>query len=330
MRCDIAVIGGGHNGLVAAALLARGGLDTLLLERRETLGGACVTEELWRGYRVSRAAYVAGLLRPAVLSELDLARHGLELLPRDPASHTPLPDGRRLLLGRDAAENTRQIAQFSRRDAERFPAYEALLDRVARALEPLLDATPPDPGRPHPRDLWPLLRAGGAALRLGGDLPVALQLLLGPARGALESWFESEPLLGTLGTDAVIGAWASPSTPGTGYVLFHHVMGETGGARGVWAYVRGGMGGLTDALASAARAAGVESPRGHVCRSASVRLLRVARLSVRAAMVRWRTVRSGAAWHQCRDPRSGLFGCAYLFAERVQPGPEPVSTDTVR
>ncbi len=262
MRCDIAVIGGGHNGLVAAALLARGGLDTLLLERRETLGGACVTEELWRGYRVSRAAYVAGLLRPAMLSELDLARHGLELLPRDPASHTPLPDGRRLLLGRDAAENARQIAQFSRRDAERFPAYEALLDRVARALEPLLDATPPDPGRPHPRDLWPLLRAGGAALRLGGDLPVALQLLLGPARGALESWFESEPLLGTLGTDAVIGAWASPSTPGTGYVLFHHVMGETGGARGVWAYVRGGMGGLTDALAGAARAAGARLRTG--------------------------------------------------------------------
>ena len=184
MRCDIAVIGGGHNGLVAAALLARGGLDTLVLERRETLGGACVTEELWPGYRVSRAAYVAGLLRPAVLRELDLSRHGLELLPRDPASHTPLPDGRRLLLGRDAAENARQIAQFSARDAERFPAYEALLDRTARALEPLLDATPPDPGRPHPRDLWPLLRAGGAALRLGAELPAALQLLLGPARGA--------------------------------------------------------------------------------------------------------------------------------------------------
>jgi phytoene dehydrogenase-like protein len=148
---------------VAAALLARRGLDVLVLERREVLGGACVTEELWPGYRVSRAAYVAGLLRPAVLRELDLARHGLELLPRDPASHTPLPDGRRLLLGRDPAANARQIAQFSRRDAERFAAYESLLDRVARSLEPLLDAPPPDPGRPRPRDLWPLLRAGSAA-----------------------------------------------------------------------------------------------------------------------------------------------------------------------
>lgn len=258
MRCDIALIGGGHNGLVAAATLARRGLRTVVLERRETLGGACVTEELWPGFRVSRAAYVVGLLRPAVLRELDLARHGLVLLGREPASHTPLPDGSRLLLGADAVENARQIRRFSPRDAGRYPAYEALLDRIARGLEPLLDATPPDFARPRPRELLPLLRVGLALARLGGELPAALQLLLGSARSALEGWFESEPLRGTLATDAVIGAFAPPSAPGTGYVLFHHVMGETGGARGVWAYVRGGMGGLTDALAAAARGAGAE------------------------------------------------------------------------
>ncbi len=258
MGCDIAVIGGGHNGLVAAALLARRGLSVRVFERREQLGGACVTEELWPGFRVSRAAYVVGLLRPAVLRELELGRHGLVLLPRDPASHTPLPDGRRLLLGVDAAANARSIAQFSPRDAQRYPAYVALLDRVARALEPLLDAPPPDPRRPRARDLGRLARAGLALLRLRGDLPRAVQLLLGPARSALEGWFESEPLRGTLATDAVIGAWASPSTPGTGYVLFHHGMGETGGVRGVWAYVRGGMGGFSEALAAAAREAGAE------------------------------------------------------------------------
>jgi len=256
VRCEIAVIGGGHNGLVAAALLARRGLDVRVFERRDQLGGACVTEELWPGFRVSRAAYVVGLLRPAVQRELDLGRHGLSLLPRDPASHTPLPDGRRLLLGADPEANARSIAQFSPRDAERFPHYEAFLDRLARAFEPLLDAPPPNPLGLRARDLGRLSRAGWALLRLRRDLPRAAQLLLGPARGALEGWFESEPLRGTLATDAVIGAWAAPSAPGTGYVLLHHVMGETGGARGVWAYVRGGMGALADALADAAREAG--------------------------------------------------------------------------
>ena len=258
MRCDIAVIGGGHNGLVAAAYLARAGLRTLVLERRSLLGGACVTEELWPGFRVSRAAYVAGLLRPALVRELGLEARGLSLLRRDPSSFTPLPDGPGLLLGSDAEANRRSIAHFSARDAARYADYEAFLDRVARALEPALDAPPPDPARLRPRDLPLLLRLSAGAWRLRGDLARAERLLLGPARTTLEAWFESEPLRGTLATDAVIGAWASPSTPGTGYVLFHHVMGETGGSRGVWAYVKGGMGALADALASAARDAGAE------------------------------------------------------------------------
>jgi phytoene dehydrogenase-like protein len=258
MRCDTIVIGAGHNGLVAAAYLARAGLRTLVLERRPLLGGACVTEELWPGFRISRAAYVAGLLRPALLRELGLGGRGLRLLAREPSSYTPLPDGGGLLLGADLEASCRAIQRISTRDAARYPAYERFLDRVARCFEPLLDAPPPDPARLGWRDLRLLARLGLGAFRLREDLARATQLLLGAARPALEGWFESEPLRGTLATDAVIGAWASPSTPGTGYVLFHHVMGETDGARGVWAYVRGGMGALSEAIAAAARAEGAE------------------------------------------------------------------------
>ncbi len=263
---DALIVGGGHNGLAAAAYLARAGLRTRLYERRPLLGGACVTEELWPGYRVSRAAYVAGLLRPALVRELGLEARGLRLLRRDPSSFTPLRDGRSLLLGSDAAANHAEIAAFSALDAQRYPDYEGFLDRIARALEPLLDVRPPDATRPRLRDVAALARSGLAMLRLRGELPGALALLLGPARPVLEEWFESEPLRSTLATDAVIGAWASPSSPGTGYVLFHHVMGETGGARGVWAYVQGGMGALSEALAAAARDAGAE-----ICTSAPVR-----------------------------------------------------------
>jgi phytoene dehydrogenase-like protein len=258
VRTDVVVIGGGHNGLVAGAYLARAGLRTVVLERRAVLGGACVTEEVWPGYRVSRAAYVAGLLRPRVIEELELPRHGLRLLRRAPSSYTPLPDGRGLLLGPDAAQNHEQIAAFSARDAERYPQYEAFLDRVARLIEPQLDAPPPNLARPSIGDLRSLARLAFGALRLRRELPEALALLLGPARPALETWFESEPLRATLATDAVIGAWAPPSAPGTGYVLFHHVMGETHGERGVWAYVEGGMGALPAAIAAAAREAGAE------------------------------------------------------------------------
>ena len=255
---DAVVVGGGHNGLTAAAYLARAGLRTLVLEARDRLGGACVTEELWPGYHVSRAAYVLGLLRPVVLRELRLARHGLRLLPRNPSSYTPLPDGAGLCLGPDRAATCASIRCFSERDARAYPAYEAMLDRAARAIDPLLDAPPPDPARLQWQDLPLLARALRAGLGLRRDLPRLLALLLGPARASLEAWFESEPLRSTLATDALIGAWAAPSTPGTGYVLFHHVMGETEGARGVWAYVQGGMGRLSQALAGAARQAGAE------------------------------------------------------------------------
>jgi phytoene dehydrogenase-like protein len=259
---DAVVIGGGHNGLAAAAYLARAGIETVLFERRELLGGACTTEELWPGFRVSRAAYVAGLLRPVLLRELGLAVRGLRLLPRNPSSFTPIPGERGLLLGPDRERCREEIRHFSRSDADRFGDYEDMLDRAAAVIEPMLDLPPPDPAHLHLRDVPPLLRLLRGAISLRRDLPRILSLLLGPARPTLESWFESEPLRATLATDAIIGAWASPSTPGTGYVLFHHVMGETDGNRGVWAYVEGGMGRLSEALAAAAREAGAEIRTG--------------------------------------------------------------------
>ncbi len=269
---DCVIIGGGHNGLVAAAYLARAGHRVCVLERRHVLGGACTTEELWPGYKVSTAAYVISLFLPEIIRDLRLNDHGLKILPRNPSSFTPLPDGRSLLLGSDTAANQREIAQFSQRDAERYPQYEALLERVAKAIEPTLQKPAPDL-LPLPRswrrigigkrlrDLRTGLRMFRALAGLGSDLPAALELLSGAARPLLERWFESEALRATLGTDAIIGAFNSISAPGSAYVLLHHVMGEAGGARGVWGYVQGGMGGLAQALEGACRELGVEIRR---------------------------------------------------------------------
>jgi phytoene dehydrogenase-like protein len=256
---DAIVIGGGHNGLVAACYLARANRKVLVLERRDVLGGACVTEEnVFAGYKVSTAAYVNSLFRPEIVRDLRLRDYGFETLERNPASFTPFDDGRYLMLGVGPREDLAEIAKFSRRDAERYPQYERMLGRVASAVEPLLASVPPNVARPGLRDFFELVRTGLRFRRLGPGLGEAVELLAGAARPLLDRWFESEQLKATLATDAIIGAFASPSMPGTAYVLFHHVMGETNGKKGVWSYVRGGMGGLTRALAEAARALGAE------------------------------------------------------------------------
>ena len=255
---DAIIIGGGHNGLVTACYLARAKWKVLVLERRGLVGGACVTEEtIFPGFKVSTAAYVNSLFRPQIIRDLRLKDYGFEVVERNPSSFSPFPDGRSLTLGADEAMNEREIAKFSAKDAAAYPKYLAMLERVATVIEPTLDQIPPNVLRPGIGDLLSLGQLGLKAKQLDGAMGEAIEVLTGAARPILDRWFESEELKATLATDAIIGAFAAPSMPGTAYVLFHHVMGETNGARGVWSYVRGGMGGLTQALARAAADLGV-------------------------------------------------------------------------
>lgn len=269
---DCVIIGAGHNGLIAAAYLAKAGKKVCVLERRSVIGGCSVTEELWPGYKISTASYVLSLLLPEIMDDLQLKQNGLKILPRNPSSFTPTRDGRHLLLGPDQAFNQQQIAKFSQRDAAAFPKYEALLEAVADQLEPILSTTAPDllplPSSWRKRSLgkklsdartgWQLFNRFSA---LGEKLPEAIELLTGAARPVLERWFESDVLRATLATDAVIGAFASISAPGTAYVLLHHVMGTAGGARGVWGYVQGGMGELAEATWRVCQQLGVQLVR---------------------------------------------------------------------
>lgn len=266
---DCVIVGGGHNGLVCAAYLAKAGWKVLVLERRPLVGGCAVTEEPWPGFRISTASYVVSLLLPEIERDLKLADHGYKVLTRNPSSFTPTEDGRYLLLGPDREFNRQEIARFSEKDAEAFPRYEALLERVAECLEPVLSETPPDllplPAewrkvgmRKKLRDARKGWKLYGALRQLGEELPEAIELLTGSATAILNRWFESDVLKATLATDAIIGNFQPISAPGTAYVLLHHVMGSAGGARGVWGYVEGGMGALSNAIAEAAGSFGAE------------------------------------------------------------------------
>jgi phytoene dehydrogenase-like protein len=256
---DAIVIGAGHNGLVTAAYLARAGWSVLVLERRHLVGGACVTEALWPGYRVSSAAYLVSLMQPKVVRDLELERFGYHVLPKDPAYFAPYRDGRHLFMYADQARTCAEIARYSRRDAERYPSYEQFVARVARFIEPLLLQSPPNLPPRGAADMWALARLGLRALGTRPDRFGELaRMFTGSARDVLDDWFESDELKTALATDGVIGSSAGPGTPGTAYVLLHHVMGGVGGVRGLWGFLRGGMGALSEAIATSARAHGAE------------------------------------------------------------------------
>lgn len=239
-----------------------------ILERRHVIGGAAVTEEIVPGYKFSRASYVLSLLRPQIYQDLELKKYGLKVYLRDPNAYTPLLEPRyihgnrvsSLLLGRDAEQNRRQIAQFSSKDAKMYGEFERFLERIVDAIEPLLDQPPvhlPDVlSASSLLDKFWLLQKYRPFIRcfqkMGKDIPDFYELMTAPATKVLNKWFESEPLKATLATDAVIGAMISPETLGSGYVLLHHVMGGIEGVKGAWAYVEGGMGAVSQAIANCA------------------------------------------------------------------------------
>jgi phytoene dehydrogenase-like protein len=257
-KYDAIIIGAGHNGLTAAAYLGRAGRRVLVLERRHLVGGAAVTEELFPGFRYSVCSYVVSLLRPEIIRELGLARHGLELLPLD-GTFTPMPSGNYLWRVNDHAATFRDIARHSRADAEVYAEYGRAMVEMGRFAKDLLAMTPPDPTSPRLRDL----RALGALARRFGDLPEMdrhnqLQLLTMSAVDFLDQWFETDVLKATMAASGIIGTFQGVRSPGTAYVLLHHYMGDIDGAFRSWGLARGGTGSVSNAIASAARSHGVE------------------------------------------------------------------------
>jgi phytoene dehydrogenase-like protein len=258
MRYDAIIIGGGHNGLTAAAYLARAGRKVLVLERRHVLGGAAVTEEVFPGFRFSVCSYVVSLLRPEIIRDLDLPRHGLEILPLD-GTFTPMANGNYLWRVNDHARTRREIARHSRLDAEAYDEYGKAMVEMARFVKPILNMTPPDPLSLNPRDLGKLLFLGKRFRSLAAaDRRNQLQLMTMSAVDFLDQWFETDVLKATMSASGIIGTFLGVRSPGTAYVLLHHYMGEIDGAFRSWGFSRGGTGAISNAIASAAREAGAE------------------------------------------------------------------------
>jgi phytoene dehydrogenase-like protein len=255
---DAIVIGGGHNGLVCAAYLARAGRKVLVLERRPVLGGAAVTEEVFPGFRFSVFSYVVSLLRPEIIRDLDLPGHGLHIVPLE-SSFNPLPDGDYLATWADADQTRRELYRHSPLDADAIQEFGRLMQRMAMAVKPILAMTPPDPASWRPGDLLAMGRLGKHFRDLGeADLHALVKLMTMSSADYLSEWFESEALKASKAASGIIGTFLGPRSPGTAYVLLHHYMGEIDGVFRAWGFARGGTGSVSEAIASAARSFGAE------------------------------------------------------------------------
>jgi phytoene dehydrogenase-like protein len=260
-QSDALIIGGGHNGLVCAAYLAAGGLKVTVLERRGVVGGAAVTEEFHPGFRNSVAAYTVSLLNPKVIRDLDLPKHGLRVVERLVSNFLPTDDGRYIRTG--AGHTHAEVAKFSRKDAERLDAYGERLDLIADLLRDLVLETPPNVVEGDWRSALPELiratRLGGRLRKLDMKMRRELLALFATSAGDyLNGWFESDPIKAVYGFDGIVGNYASPYTPGSAYVLLHHVFGEVNGKKGAWGHAIGGMGAITQAMARSAASRGVD------------------------------------------------------------------------
>src|SRR5205085_4283540 len=255
---DAIVIGGGHNGLVCAAYLARAGKRVVVLERRDLVGGASVTEEVWPGFLVSTAAYVVSLMQPKIVCDLRLDRFGYRVYPLDPAYFLPFPDGRSLLVWDDARKAAREIAEISSRDADAYLEYDAALAELVRVVRPLLLRRPPSLDVRSAADVGEFLRLAWHFFRHRKRVARLVDLMTLSVSDFLDDRFTDDAVKGALCPGGVVGAWGGPKTPGTAYVLLHHRMGEVSGLRGGWGFVRGGMGALCEAIAASAAHAGAE------------------------------------------------------------------------
>ncbi len=257
-KFDAIIVGGGHNGLVTAAYLAGAGRKVLVLEARELVGGCAVTEEIWPGYRVSTASYLSSLMQEKVVRDLELARFGYRVDAKDPAFFSPFPDGRHFFMWQDRERTLKEIAKFSARDAAAYPKYEDHLERLAQVAESLLLTTPPNFPPSGVGDVLEYLKLLGKTRGLTrAEIVGLVKIFTQSAAEFLDEWFESEQVKVTLATDGVIGANGGPRSPGTAYILLHHCMGGVNGHRGLWGFVRGGMGAVSNAIADSARSRGV-------------------------------------------------------------------------